>query len=73
MYREGSMSDISGRGGLWSCGGLMPQHREMLEQWGGSRWVCRELSHRCKGEGEEGRCGMGFVDGKPGRGISFEM
>ena len=51
----------------------MPQHRGMLEQWGGSRWVCRELSHRCKGEGEEGRCGMGFVEGKPGRGISFEM
>jgi len=42
VYREGSIIQIhrqqrmalfdnSGRGGPWSCGGLMPQHRQMLE------------------------------------------
>ena len=25
-------SGITGRGGPWSCGGLMPQYRAMLEQ-----------------------------------------
>jgi hypothetical protein len=41
VYMDGSMAPatylaedclINGRGGPWSCGGLMPQHREILEQ-----------------------------------------
>ena len=51
----------------------MPQHRGMLERWSRSGWV-REYPHRGRGEGGEGRCGMGgFVEGKLGRGLSFEM
>ena len=36
---EGALSGISGRGGLWSCGGLMPQCRGMLGRRGGRDWV----------------------------------
>jgi hypothetical protein len=31
-----TLSDINGRGDPWSCGGLVPQHRGMLERWGRS-------------------------------------
>ena len=33
---EGALSGINGRGGPWSCEGLMPQCRGMLGQFGGS-------------------------------------
>ena len=37
---EMTLPDSNARGGPWSRGGLMPQHREMLEpQWGGRVWV----------------------------------
>jgi hypothetical protein len=44
--------DSNGRGGPWPQGGLMPQHRGMLEQWGRRVWVGRgALSYRQKGGG----------------------
>ena len=30
-YQRIDLTEINGRGGPWSCGGLMPQHRGMLE------------------------------------------
>jgi hypothetical protein len=54
MQQRMALSDINGRGGHWSCKGLMPQDRGMLEQWGGSGWMGGEQPHRGKGEGGGG-------------------
>ena len=46
------------KGRSWSCGGLMPQHRGLLDGWVG------EHPHRGKGEGRKRDCGMrGREDG----------
>lgn len=57
------LSDISGREGLWFCGGLTPQCREMLEQWDRSvgEWVGSILIET-KGKGERAD-GMRTVEG----------
>jgi hypothetical protein len=34
-----ALSDVNGAGDPWSCGGLMPQNRGMLELWIRSGWV----------------------------------
>jgi len=59
-----ALSDISERGGLWSCGGLMPKHRGMLERWSWSGWV-GERPLRGKWEGEEGRWNEGLWRDNP--------
>ena len=56
------VSDNNEKGGLWSCGGLMPQCRGMLEQWAGSGWMDGEHPHR--GTEERGEVdGMGYCGG----------
>jgi hypothetical protein len=45
-----ALPGISGRGGPWSWEGLMPQHRGMLEWWGGS--------------GEVDGCGSTLIEAK---------
>lgn len=62
-----ALPDSNGRGGPWPCGGLLPQHRGMLEGWGRKGWVERKHSHRGKGEGGEGGCGMGACGGVMGK------
>jgi hypothetical protein len=51
MSQRMALCDINGRGGLWSCGVLMPQCRGMK---GRSEWV-KEYLHRGKEEEKEGR------------------
>jgi hypothetical protein len=58
------MLDINGRRGPWSCEGLMLQCRGMPGQGSGSVWVGEQ------GMGE--RIGV-FREGKPGKGIAFEI
>ena len=55
---------INGRRGPWSCEGSMPQCRGMPRQRSRSKWV-----------GEQGVEGgdREFSEGKPGKGIRFEM
>ena len=55
---------VNGRRNPWSCEDSMPQCREMPGQGSGSGWV---------GEQGEGRWNRGFLEGKPGKGITFEM
>jgi hypothetical protein len=59
-----ALSVINGRQGPWSCEGSMPQYKGMPGPGRGSGWV-----------GEQGdRVGdRGFSEGKPGKGITFEM
>jgi len=57
---------MSGRRGLWSSEGSMTQCRGMPGPGGGSGWVGEQ------GEGVEGR-GREFLQGKPGKGITFKM
>ena len=38
MKQKMALSGMNGMGGPWPCGGLMSQHREMLELWGRSGW-----------------------------------
>ena len=45
-----------------SCEGSMPQYRGMPGPGSGSGWV-----------GEQGKGDRGFSEGKPGKGITFEM
>ena len=47
---EGVLSVINGRGGPWSCKGLMPQCRGMLGWWGGSGWVEGEAPSQKQGK-----------------------
>jgi hypothetical protein len=56
--------NINGRRDPWAWEGLMPQCRRMPGQGSVSGWVCEQ------GEGEWDR---GFSEGKPGKGITFEM
>jgi hypothetical protein len=49
---EDSFFDINGRGNPWSCGGLMPQHRGMLEPWSESWWELGSILIEVKGMGE---------------------
>ena len=58
------MSDIYGRGGPWSCVGLITQVGGCWRgEAGEGEWV-REHPHRGIGNGGEGGCGMGgFVEG----------
>ena len=69
-----ALSDINGHRDSWSCGGLMPQSRWMLEAvrlvWmGGSG----KYPHRDKREGGERADRMGSCGLITKRGISFEM
>jgi len=57
-----ALSGISGRRGPWSCEGLMPQCRGMPGQGG--------RSGQKQGEEEWDRR---LPEGKPGKGITFEM
>ena len=67
-----ALSGINGRGGPSSCEGLMPQCRWMLDLQGRSELEGRGASS-LKQRGGERVYGMGFVERKPGRDISFEM
>jgi len=49
-----ALPDSNRRGGPWSQGGLIPQCRGMLEQWGRRVWGENTLI-QAKGSGE-GRC-----------------
>ena len=55
---------VGGMRGPWSCEGSMPQYRGMPGPGSRIGWV--------GDQGERGR-GRGFLDGKPGKGITFEM
>jgi hypothetical protein len=57
-------SVMSGRRGPCFCERFMPQYRGMLGPGIGSGWV-----------GEQGEVGgdRGFSEGKPGKGITFEI
>jgi hypothetical protein len=57
-------SVINERRGFWSCEGSMPQYRRMPGPGSRSRWVGEQ------GKWEEDR---GFLEGKLGKGIKFEM
>lgn len=47
-----ALPDSNKTGGAWSQGGLMPQSKVMLEQWGERVWVdWGELSCRQRGGG----------------------
>jgi hypothetical protein len=59
-----ALSDINGKRGAWACESLMSQCREMPGQGSGSRWI---------DEQDEGGWDSGFSEGKPGKGITFEM
>jgi hypothetical protein len=59
-----ALLDISGRRGPWSSEGSMLQGREMPGQGSRSGWV---------GEQWEGGWERGFLEGKPGKKITFEM
>jgi hypothetical protein len=63
---EEAWSGINVRGGPWSCKGLMPQCREMLEQWRGSRLVGQVAPLGMKVGG--GAWNGGFSESKPERG-----
>jgi len=55
--------------GTWSCEGLMPQCRGTPGQGSGSEWVCewvREHLYRSSGGWDSG-----FLEGKPGKEITF--
>ena len=65
MYQRMALSDINGRGGPWSHGGLMPQHRGMLEWvegWGSTFIEAKGMGERADGMGllwrgnQEGGC-----------------
>ena len=59
-----TVSGINGRRGPWSCEGSIPKYRGMPGPGSGRGWV-----------GEQGEKGgdRGFLEGKPGKGIKFEM
>ena len=59
-----ALLDINERRGPWSCEGLILQCRGMPGQGSRSGWV---------GEQGEGGWEGGFLEGKPGKGITFEM
>jgi hypothetical protein len=56
--------DINGRRGPWSCEGPIPQYRGLPGQGIGSGWV---------GEQGKEKWDRMFSEGKPGKGITFEM
>jgi hypothetical protein len=61
---------MSGRKGPWSCEELIPQCKEMPRP--GSRSGC--VGEQGEGEGDRGReKGIGGLEGKPGKGITFEI
>ena len=62
MQQRMALSDINWRKGPWSSEGSMPQCRGMPEQGRESEWV-----------GEQGVWDRDFSEGKPGKGITFEM
>jgi hypothetical protein len=59
-----ALSDINGSRGSWSCEGYTPQCRGMPGQGSRSGWV---------GEQEEEGWDKRSSEGKPGKGITFEM
>ena len=65
---EGALSGINGKGGAWSCEGLMPQCRGMLGRGGRSKLV-----HRGAPSQKQGKRGWyrGFTEEKLGKGITF--
>jgi hypothetical protein len=68
---EDCLWDINGRRGPWSYEGLMSQCRGM-PRWGSrSGWVGGWVSTLIEAGG--GMMGWGFPEGKPGKGITFEM
>jgi hypothetical protein len=58
------MRDKKNWRGPWSCEGSMPQYRGMPGPGSRSGWI-----------GEQGKAGedRGFLEGKPGKGTTFEM
>jgi hypothetical protein len=65
---EDYLIGINGRGGDWSCGGLLPQKGFYTGEAGVGGWV-GEYTLRGKGKGAD----MEDVEGKSGRGTTFEM
>jgi len=65
-----ALSRINGRGDLWSCGGLLPQ---LLGDTRGVRWEWVGVGeHPLRSKGEGG-LDVGFVQGRLGRGTTFEL
>jgi hypothetical protein len=65
VAEDGLVSQSSiGKRGSWSCEGSMHQCRGMTEPGSPSLLV---------GEQGEGRRERGFYEGKPGKGITFEL
>jgi hypothetical protein len=64
MYQRITLLVINGRRDPWSCEDSMPQCRGMAEAGIGGEWV---------GEQGERRRDKGVLEGKPGKGITFEM
>ena len=70
MWQRMALSGINGRGGPWSCEGSMPQCRGMLGR----------VRRKCMGgwgstliKAGGGGWVREFVEGKPRKGITFEM
>ena len=61
---EDGLAVINGRRDPWSCEGSMPQYRGIQGPGSRSRWV---------GDQREGRRDRRFLEGKPGKGLTFEM
>jgi hypothetical protein len=60
--------DIKGRGGAWSCRGLMSQKRGVCARVVSCAWVWMSTPLETKGMGV-----WEFMEMKLGRGITFEM
>jgi hypothetical protein len=70
-----ALSDINGRGAPWSFGELLPQHKGILQQWGGRGWVgwsAPSQKQKGKEKGQMYVCGGGVVEGEVTR-ILFQM
>jgi hypothetical protein len=64
MVQRMTLSDINGKGGFWSCEGLMPRQRGCQRgEVGVSEWV-EEHTQRAE---EEGRGGREWDEGVCGR------
>ena len=65
---EGALFGINGKGGTWSCEGLMSPCRGMLGRGGRSKLV-----HRGAPSQKQGKRGWyrGFTEEKLGKGITF--
>jgi hypothetical protein len=67
MWQRMALLDISGRSSPWVWAGSMPQYSGIPGLEGRNRWVGGGWGVERQGEG------MGIPEGRPGKGITFEM